>query len=479
MPPTISRTGRRVPEASLAAGLMEQFSTGLMRLWCWREFSVPAVCVLVAHATGHHDLAVIMALGALIAGVLLLVTRPRMIASAFGRCLARSRSLSRQVAWPGICEQLGWTRRLPSGGQMVPALLGWEEDDYQVRVLLRPLPEQGQRMWDQMADALRRIFGGESVQWRESRGTLTLIISRRGLPPRLRWVPGCSTAERIVLGQRQGGASLALDVRRTPHVLIAGATGSGKGGAIRAALAGALEAGWQAVVLDPKESGEYRWLDHLGVPVYSSVGEHVCALEVIEGVRQRRQATVKQYGVDSWRELPAETRAYWQPILVVVDEAADLLVAVKGRTEDQRGYAELQHRAAGLIAQLARKGRSAGIHLIIAIQRPDTAQLGDGGGALRNNFTARLALGSLDTEGIRMLGISSGDPIAAVLDGTPGRGVCVGFEDDHRAGSCQVAWLDQQRAIAQIEPAAPQGLGSIEPCRNHDPSELSEQEASA
>lgn len=254
------------------------------------------------------------------------------------------------------------------------------------------------------------MVAGASVQWRESHGTLTVVVSRAGLPGMLAWRSGLSDEARIVIGQRHGGTPLALDVRRTPHVLLAGATGSGKGGAIRSALAGALEGGWHAIVIDPKESGEYRWLEQLGVPVVSNIVEQVDALREIDEVRQRRQALTKAFGADTWHQLPANTRRGWQPVLVVIDEAADLLVQVKGKSEPDREHATLQQEAARLTAQLARKGRSAGIHLILAIQRPDTAQLGDQGGALRNNVTARLALGSLDAEGIRMLGIPSSDP---------------------------------------------------------------------
>src|SRR6266700_3895575 len=84
----------------------------------------------------------------------------------------------------------------------------------------------------------------------------------------------------------------------------------------------------------------------------------------------------------------------------------------KGKSGEDGLRAGLQHKAGELIAELARKGRSAAIHLIVAIQRPETAQLGDQGGALRNNLTARLALGSLDADGLRMLGIASTDPAA-------------------------------------------------------------------
>jgi hypothetical protein len=62
-----------------------------------------------------------------------------------------------------------------------------------------------------------------------------------------------------------------------------------------------------------------------------------------------------------------------------------------------------------------------------------------------------------------MLGIPSGDPVAMTLDGTPGRGICVGFGDDPRPSACQVAWLDQQQALNMVRPVVRQGLDAIEP----------------
>jgi hypothetical protein len=457
------RAGRYVPGGDWRITLADHTLRATQRIWCWREFSVPALVVITAYKTGHRALAFDAAALLICVVVLLLLTHPRGLARAWRRCRARSRVLSRQLAWPRVCRDLGWARRLEHEAWLVPDLISWTETDRQVTVLVRPLPEHGVRSWDQMADALRRFVGGATVQWREAHGTLTVVVSLVALPGKLGWGPGLSDSARIVIGQRHGGALLALDVLRTPHVLLAGATGSGKGGTIRSALAGALEAGWQAVVIDPKESGEYRWLDHLGVPVLSGLAEQVEVLQQIDALRQRRQALIKTAGADTWHQLPAEDRAGWRPLLVVIDEAADLLVQVKGRSEPQREYAALQQESARLIAQVARKGRSAGVHVIVAIQRPDTAQLGDQGGALRNNLTARLALGSLDAEGIRMLGIPTGDPVAMTLDGTPGRGICVGFGDDPRPSACQVAWLDQQQANATVRPTAPQGLDRIEP----------------
>ena len=162
-------------------------------------------------------------------------------------------------------------------------------------------------------------------------------------------------------------------------------------------------------------------------------------------------------------EVPEEERVAFGPVLLVVDEAADLLATTKGKSGEDRLRAALQHKAGELIAELARKGRSAAIHLIVAIQRPETAQLGDQGGAMRNNLIARLALGNLDADGLRMLGVSSTDPVALALDGTPGRAICVGFAGDPRPSVCQVAWLEQARARAEVMPTRPQGLQLVGP----------------
>jgi S-DNA-T family DNA segregation ATPase FtsK/SpoIIIE len=148
------------------------------------------------------------------------------------------------------------------------------------------------------------------------------------------------------------------------------------------------------VVLDPKEAGEYAWLHSLGVPVVTELREQVDTLERLAEIRRVRQEVVRGEGLDSWYELPSERLEIHRPVLLVVDEAADLLAATKGKSGEDRLRANFQHKAGELIAELARKGRSAAIHLLVAIQRPETAQLGEQGGALRNNLTARLALGS-------------------------------------------------------------------------------------
>jgi hypothetical protein len=457
-----ARAGRYVPPSDWRAKIVEELWWSAQRLWCWREFSAPALVAGGLYETGHDDLALTVALVAVLTILLLLLLRPGRLVGALRRCRARSAQLSRQIAWPRVCIGLGWARPLERGSLLIPDLICWESTPSRVMVRLRPLPEHGAATWAPMADALRRVVGGASAEWQEAHGVMTVVVSRVGLPAILAWTGGLADQRRIVVGQRHGGTELALDPVRTPHLLLAGATGSGKGAAIRAALAGALEGGWQAVVIDPKESGEYHWARRHGVPVLCDIDEQVACLRLLEEIRRRRQAVIREHGKDSWRELPPQASQGWRALLVIIDEASDLLVPTKGKSARQRSQAEAQHDASALIAQLARKGRSAGIHLILAIQRPDISQLGDGGGALRNNLNARLALANLDADGIRMLGVSASDPIVGALDGTPGRGICIGFGDEPRPGACQVFWLDQQRA-GEVQVACQQGLGAIRP----------------
>jgi hypothetical protein len=346
-------------------------------LWRWRELTVPLALVYLVWA-GSGDAAAVSA-AVLLAGAaaLALGVRPSAVLGTPRRCMGRSRAFKRQRQWPRMCVGLRWYRKLDEGALLVPALLSWEDGAGRVKVALRPLPEQPASSWDAMADAFRRFLGGASVEWREAFGTLRIVVSRVGLPDLLPWRTHGAPEGRLVIGRRHGGGLLAIDARMTPHVLLSGATGSGKGGAIRAAAAAALEGGWHLVVFDPKEAGEYGWLEERGVPVVTELREQIEALEHLAAVRQVRQQVVRSQGVDTWLDLPGELLQSWLPVLLVVDEAADLLAATKGKSGEDRLRATLQHKAGELIAELARKGRSAGIHLLVAIQRPETIQLGD------------------------------------------------------------------------------------------------------
>lgn len=250
--------GRVVPPRTLWEEALVFLWERVGGLWRWRELTLPPAAVYVAYATaGGYAASWVAAVLCLVVGSVGLV-RPSVLSRIPRRCTARSRWHGRLRRWPRFCLGLHWYRKLEEGALLVPALLSWEERAGQVAVEVRPLPEQQASSWDAMADAFRRFLGGASVEWRESFGTLRIVVSRVGLPDFLPWHAHGSPEGRLVLGRRHGGGPLAIDARTTPHVLLAGATGSGKGGAIRAAAAAALQGGWHLVILDPKKPASTR-----------------------------------------------------------------------------------------------------------------------------------------------------------------------------------------------------------------------------
>lgn len=137
------RAGRYVSGPDWRIALVEQLFRAIERLWCWREFSLPAIAVGVAYKAGHPGLAFMAGTLLVCILVLLLLTHPRVVIGALLRCRARSHALSRQISWPRICRDLGWGRRLEHGAMLVPELVSWSENERQVTMQVRPLPEHG------------------------------------------------------------------------------------------------------------------------------------------------------------------------------------------------------------------------------------------------------------------------------------------------------------------------------------------------
>ncbi len=211
----------------------------------------------------------------------------------------------------------------------------------------------------------------------------------------------------LALGKDISGRPVVTDLARMPHLLIAGTTGSGKSVALNAMLLSLLYKASpddvRLLLIDPKmlELSVYADIPHLLTPVVTDMGEAATALRwcVVEMDRRyRRIATLKVRSLANYnrklRELTArgetvpddplsETneageREPLRPmpaIVVVIDELADLMLVVGKKVEE-------------LIARLAQKARAAGIHLLVATQRPSVDVIT---GLIKANIPARIA----------------------------------------------------------------------------------------
>lgn len=185
----------------------------------------------------------------------------------------------------------------------------------------------------------------------------------------------------LALGKDTLGRPLVADLRNMPHLLIAGATGSGKSVCLNSLLLSLLfrttpeEA--QFLLIDPKmvEMTVYRDIPHLLLPVITETKSAIESLKWMVGEMERRYRLFSQNNarsIDIYNSREVERIPY---IVVVVDELADLITVA--RTE-----VELS------IIRLSQLARSAGIHLIISTQRPSVNVIT---GVIKANFPVRIA----------------------------------------------------------------------------------------
>jgi DNA segregation ATPase FtsK/SpoIIIE, S-DNA-T family len=187
----------------------------------------------------------------------------------------------------------------------------------------------------------------------------------------------------LALGKDVQGQAVVADLTAMPHLLIAGATGSGKSvglnGMICSILYKATPADVRFLMIDPKrlELSCYEGIPHLLAPVVTDAKEAAARLRWIVGKMDERYKTLQHKQVRNIegynRAVPVEERLpYW---VVVVDELADLMMVSAGDVQTS-------------LVRLAQIARAVGIHLIIATQRPSVDVVT---GLIKANFPTRIA----------------------------------------------------------------------------------------
>ncbi len=206
------------------------------------------------------------------------------------------------------------------------------------------------------------------------------------------------------LGKDIGGLPIVADLARMPHVLVAGTTGSGKSVGINAMILSLLYKAEardvRLLMIDPKmlEMSVYEGIPHLLAPVVTDMRQAAHGLNWCVGEMERRYKLMSKLGVRNLAgynhkidEAKAKEQFIYNPfsltpdspeplerlphIVVVIDELADLMMVVGKKIEE-------------LIARLAQKARAAGIHLILATQRPSVDVIT---GLIKANIPTRIA----------------------------------------------------------------------------------------
>lgn len=186
----------------------------------------------------------------------------------------------------------------------------------------------------------------------------------------------------LAVGRDVSGAAYATDLKKMPHLLIAGSTGSGKSVAINAMIVSLLyqnsPSDLRLLLVDPKrvEFTHYNDIPHLLAPVVHDVDKTVSALRWAVSEMDRRfrllQETARR-NIEAYNANPPQGKLPY--IVIVIDELADLMAQAGNEVE-------------GAIVRLAQMARAVGIHLVVATQRPSVDVIT---GLIKANITNRMA----------------------------------------------------------------------------------------
>ena len=218
----------------------------------------------------------------------------------------------------------------------------------------------------------------------------------------------------IALGKGSGGETVVVDLAKMPHLLVAGATGSGKSVCINTIVTClAMEKSpeeMRLLLVDPKrvELTPYNGIPHLLTPVVVETDQVVALLKGLIREMLDRYRSMEEVGVrniEAYNEKMSEKMPY---IVVGVDELADLMMSASFDVEQS-------------LCRLAQLGRATGIHLIVATQRPSVDVVT---GLIKANFPSRISFGVtsqidsrtiLDTVGAEKL-LGRGDMLYQAVD---------------------------------------------------------------
>ncbi len=188
----------------------------------------------------------------------------------------------------------------------------------------------------------------------------------------------------LILGEDTTGNEVIVDLAKMPHLLIAGSTGSGKSVALNAMLISLLckrsPQELKLILVDPKrlEFANYADIAHLLFPIVTNAKQAAPVLKWVVKEMERRYEMMAEFGarnIFDYQQAQAKNDEELPFIVVVIDELSDLMMLTGKEVED-------------LITRIAQMARAAGIHLIIATQRPSVDVIT---GLIKVNFPSRVS----------------------------------------------------------------------------------------
>ena len=235
---------------------------------------------------------------------------------------------------------------------------------------------------------------------------ISLIIEMEPLPALAEWSDKYTDlkCDRLNIGLSYSGV-VGMDLERQPHAFIAGETGSGKSNVLKCMIHQALIKKYEVILIDFKRGVSFSSFKN-SVAVYYEYKDVITVIKNMILETTRRLDKFRSAGVDNIKDYNRVMSDYLPRKLIFIDELAELL-----KTKDK----ELSHVLNDSLETLTCLSRSAGVHLIMGIQRPDSTVIS---GQIKNNVSYRVCGRFVDKEPSRIM---LGSDIASTLPNIKGR----------------------------------------------------------
>jgi len=308
---------------------------------------------------------------------------------------------------------------LVNHAEAVPELKSKRKDKQNPKITIWEFTSQGipLKVWKDKQAAIETALDITIVKMKNGSGKSRVLIHAvpavSDLPDMIHWKDKYLSQQSFILNLGESFTGpVTVDLARVPHILLGGATGSGKSVLLKLLLMQANKKGANVCIADFKGGVDFPPVWHKKCRMCFEEQSALELLTELAGELERRKQLLKASGLPNIDHHNAATGDDLKRYIFACDELAEMLDKT-GLTKDQK---ETVNKIEGLLSTIARQGRAFGIHLILATQRPDSAILN---GQIKNNINCRIC-GRADNV-LSMIILDNTDAADLIPDDAQGR----------------------------------------------------------
>lgn len=279
---------------------------------------------------------------------------------------------------------------LVNHAEAVPELKSKRKDKQNHKISIWEFTSQGipLKVWKDKKEAIETALDITIVKMKNGSGKSRVLIHAvpavSDLPEMIKWKNKFLSDQSFILNLGESFTGpVTVDLARVPHILLGGATGSGKSVLLKLLLMQANKKGANVCIADFKGGVDFPPVWHKECRMCFEEQSTLELLTELTEELERRKQLLKASGLPNIDHHNAATGENLQRYIFACDELAEMLDKT-GLTKEQK---ETVGKIEGLLGTIARQGRAFGIHLILATQRPDSTILN---GQIKNNINCRI-----------------------------------------------------------------------------------------